>query len=140
MKKCGSCYEVKELTEFYKNSAKKSGIGSYCKKCNTLWVRKRYLNKKEYYDTKNKEGRLRNQEFIYDYLLKNPCIDCGEKNPIVLEFDHLSDKKFTISYMVRSLHSISGIQKEIDKCVIRCANCHRIKTAKQAGWFKYNRE
>lgn len=137
MKKCGSCKSLKPKTEFYKNSTKKDGISSYCKKCNTLWVRKRYLKNKKYYDDKNKEARLRNQLYIYSFLRENHCVDCGEKNPILLEFDHISEKKMCVSEMVRKLHALDSIKKEISKCEVRCCNCHRIKTAKQLGWYKF---
>lgn len=137
IKICGSCKEIKTENDFYKNCVKKDGLGSYCKKCNTLWVKKRYLRNKEYYDNKNKEARLRNQKYVHKYLLDHPCIDCGEKDPVVLEFDHIKDKKICVSEMVRKLHALSSIQKEIEKCVIRCANCHRKKTAKERNWFKF---
>src|SRR5580693_7689883 len=56
----------------------------------------------------------RNQAWIYEYLLQHPCVDCGEKDPLVLEFDHIGDDK---SYEVTSLTSLSlkRIQEEIAK-------------------------
>lgn len=140
MKNCGSCSTLKDESEFYKNSHKKDGLQTHCKECNTKWVRKRYLNNKEYYDNKNKEARIRNKKFMYNYLLSHPCVDCGEKNPCVLEFDHQNDKRMTISKMVTILCSISSIVKEIKKCKVRCANCHRKKTAKDNNWFKLSGE
>lgn len=137
MKKCSFCKEIKLKSEFYKNSNKKDGLGNYCKKCNTLWVRKRYLRNKKYYDDRNKESRLRNKKYILNFLRKNPCIDCGENDPIVLDFDHLKDKHMPVSDMVRKMNSIARIQIEIEKCVIRCSNCHRRKTAKEKGYYKY---
>lgn len=72
-------------------------------------------------------------DFIYGYLKKNPCVDCGEENIIVLEFDHISDNKsYDISDMQK--HSIKAVQLEIDKCEVVCTNCHRIRTAKRANW------
>ena len=56
----------------------------------------------------------------------------GEKDPIVLEFDH-RDKKTKIacvSEFVNPPH-FSGLVKEIEKCDVRCCNCHTRKTAKQ---------
>jgi 5-methylcytosine-specific restriction endonuclease McrA len=62
-------------------------------------------------------------------------VDCGEKDPIVLEFDHIHSKKANVAAMLNH-HGWPAIQQEIEKCEIRCANCHRRRTAKQFGWFK----
>ena len=56
-------------------------------------------------------------------------MDCGETNPIVLEFDHQSDKKFNLGNAVNKAYALSRIKEEIANCEIRCANCHRKKTA-----------
>lgn len=56
------------------------------------------------------------------------CADCGENNHIVLDFDHLRDKKYNISRMVHDGFSVKAIKKEIEKCEVVCANCHRIRT------------
>jgi hypothetical protein len=56
------------------------------------------------------------------------CLDCGVTNPIVLDFDHLHDKKYNISRMIHDGFSWAAIKKEIAKCEVVCANCHRIRT------------
>jgi transcription elongation factor Elf1 len=56
------------------------------------------------------------------------CADCGEKNHIVLDFDHLKDKKYNISRMIHDGFSWAAIKKEITKCQVVCSNCHRIRT------------
>ena len=56
------------------------------------------------------------------------CMDCGETNPIVLDFDHLKDKKYNVSRMIHDGFSWAAIKKEIAKCEVVCANCHRIRT------------
>lgn len=56
------------------------------------------------------------------------CVDCGEKNPIVLDFDHLKDKKYNISRMIHDGFSWKAIMKEVNKCEVVCANCHRLRT------------
>ena len=56
------------------------------------------------------------------------CMDCGVTNPIVLDFDHLKDKKYNISRMIHDGFSWAAIKKEIEKCEVVCANCHRIRT------------
>lgn len=76
-----------------------------------------------------KKTKVINKSFIYDYLSKHPCVDCGNSNPIVLEFDHVVGKKrATISDMLRQGYSLKSIQEEVAKCEVRCANCHRIIT------------
>lgn len=68
--------------------------------------------------------------FILGYLTGHPCIDCGEADPVVLEFDHRdrADKKFNIGDAVHRGYSLCKVRAEIDKCDVRCANCHRRKT------------
>jgi hypothetical protein len=52
-----------------------------------------------------------------------------------LEFDHLRDKKFAIGKAASGGYSLKKIQEEVEKCVVRCANCHRKKTAVQFNWY-----
>ncbi len=76
--------------------------------------------------------RTRNRAFIEEYFLAHPCIDCGLVDPIVMEFDHVLPGKISdVSTMVRDGSPIAKIQREIAKCVVRCANCHRRKTARE---------
>jgi hypothetical protein len=81
------------------------------------------------------QTRGRNRAIVFYYLKAHPCVDCGERNPVVLEFDHLSSKKNMISALVR-WGSESRLKAEIEKCEVRCANCHRIKTAIQFSYWK----
>jgi hypothetical protein len=91
-----------------------------------------YKDKNELYKAQ-KRHRIKVRKNIQDFLSDKMCIDCGEKDPIVLEFDHKlqSDKFKTINKMLSGHYSWSTIEKEILKCEIRCANCHRRKTYKQ---------
>ena len=56
------------------------------------------------------------------------CVDCGyDANPVALDFDHVrGEKLFGIGLGVKM--GIKRLQAELDKCVVRCANCHRIRT------------
>ena len=72
---------------------------------------------------------------VLEYLLEHPCVDCGESNPIVLEFDHVRGKKYkAVSELMSWDYSLKTLKDEIAKCDVRCANCHRIKTAQERGW------
>lgn len=106
--------------------------------------RKEYHSKymKEVWYPKNKEKHIsyvrRNKrqitEFIEAYKQERSCMDCGflgKDFPYVLDFDHLDggiSKKFTIGSWSQSVLSIEAIKKEIEKCELVCANCHRKRT------------
>jgi hypothetical protein len=81
----------------------------------------------------NKLYIKRNREFIKDYKESRACLDCGKKyHPCAMDFDHIKGiKKSNIAILVRMATSISTIKKEIDKCELVCANCHRLRTHKR---------
>lgn len=66
-------------------------------------------------------------------LKSGPCTDCGQQFPKeVMEFDHLGEKKFDISFGV--FHkSVGVVLAELKKCELVCANCHRLRTARRRG-------
>lgn len=78
-----------------------------------------------------------NKSKIYDYLLSHPCETCGEKDPIVLDFDHIDQSVKDIEISLIFHRSWSNIMKEISKCRVLCANCHRRHTAVQMGYYKF---
>lgn len=73
---------------------------------------------------------------IIDYLLSHACVDCGEDDILVLEFDHLYDKKAEICGMRSDKKNIELIKAEIKKCEVRCCNCHRRKTQLAVNSYK----
>jgi 5-methylcytosine-specific restriction endonuclease McrA len=76
-----------------------------------------------------------NRTRLLGYLREHPCVGCGETNLVVLEFDHLRDKRWNIASMIVGGFPWSTIESEIAKCQILCANCHRIKTARERGYY-----
>lgn len=95
-----------------------------------------YQRKKEYYNATNKEKarllKIEKRAYVTDYLLDHPCVDCGETDIIVLDFDHVRGEKYNnISNLVLQYRSIQKLKDEILKCDIRCANCHRRITHKR---------
>ena len=77
----------------------------------------------------------RNKRLMREYLEDRGCVDCGNTNPIVLEFDHVRGwKRYDVSVMLNGGFAWTRILEEVAKCEIRCANCHRIRTAAQLKW------
>lgn len=141
MKRCCRCFQLKLLSEFGFKSKQKLTYSSYCKECNREYQKRHYLLNKGYYAEKraryNQKNIQVNQKRIIEYLLSHYCVDCGEKDLRVLEFDHVrGSKKASISYLLNNSISWKVIASEIEKCDVRCANCHKKRTAQQFNWYK----
>lgn len=135
-KRCRRCHRYWNLSEFNQSSTTKDGFQPNCRIC------QKNLNS-EYAQKKIEAKRARRaivRAKLYDYLLLNPCKDCGESDPVVLQFDHRDPtlKKGNVSEMVQQAHTWCQIRAEIDKCDVVCANCHTKRTSKQFNWW-YNR-
>ena len=95
---CNKCHKEKKVTDFSFKNYKKGTRKKICKICHSLYRRKHYLQNKEKYILKaqkwnnNQKKVLAN--YLSDILSKSKCIDCGEKDIVVLEFDHLNSKSF----------------------------------------------
>lgn len=107
---------------------------------------KQRLAKQRYYEANKAKVKARAREhtdtmrrrvraWLLEYLQTHHCVDCGESNPIVLEFDHHTptDKHFNIGDATSRGFSLKRVIAEVAKCEVRCANCHRRKTYKDAG-------
>lgn len=139
LKVCSICKAELPITEFNKNKRKSDGKQTHCRECNRKTSRKYYNANKALHKAntveRNRKNRILTQQYVYDYLKTNGCVDCGENDPCCLDFDHQRDKKLNVSKMVLEGYSLSSIIEEIVKCEIRCSNCHRKKTAKDFNWY-----
>ena len=137
MKECTTCGESKSLEEFSKRTTGKPV--ARCKACVNAKFRETYAANREKFAEKNKRDlpkyRERNLRYMIEYLKNNPCVDCGEDDIEVLEFDHIIPLQ---GQRVTNMNacSIERLQEEIDKCEVRCANCHTRRTRKQFGWSR----
>ena len=78
-----------------------------------------------------------NQIWINKYLGEHPCVDCGNTDPVVLEFDHRVASQKNRDVMGMMLYSVKTILEEIAKCDVTCANCHTIRTARRANTLRW---
>lgn len=140
MKKCTRCGVEKSVSEFGVQSRRPDGLNPWCKVCKREHDNSTYKSsptRKQYITANRERARRSNVETIYNYLKTHPCVDCGESDPVVLDFDHID--RTTKRKAVGSLTDLSlrAIMEEIGKCEVRCANCHRRRTAIQFGWYSY---
>jgi len=94
------------------------------------------------YVGKTKEDKKKHvhskQQKIWNYLSQHECEMCGERDPLVLEFDHLHNKRVDISKLIRSTTcSWNHLQLELDKCRVLCSNCHKRKTHQESNSYRY---
>jgi hypothetical protein len=133
-KRCPRCKETKSLKEFHRRRSNPNGLQYWCKLCNRETRNTIYQNNRAVQVAREIARQQANRERVYQYLTTHPCVDCGEADPVVLEFDHVGVKTVIISRMFS--FKWERILAEISQCEVRCANCHRRKTAKQLGWWK----
>jgi len=139
LRRCGRCKERKPVDEFAWRRKAKRQRHNMCRPCHSAYHREHYLqNKQRYVD----QARLRKQALAKEriaYLLsffdEHPCVDCGETDPVVLEFDHIGPKLFNIGQDL-PYRSWPSILAEIEKCEVVCANCHRRRTALRRGGIR----
>jgi hypothetical protein len=119
---------------FGKNRARADGLQSYCRDCRRKYVRDHYLrNAMRYRESASSRNKLRRGEVrrLIREAKDRPCSDCGDRFPyFVLDFDHRpgTEKLFNIGRDALARCSIDALRREIAKCDVVCANCHRART------------
>ena len=135
VKRCSTCHEIKPLSDYNVRRAAPDGRQARCRACARAW----YLanNRDHVANVRRRNDRVRraNQARLGDYFLEHPCVDCGETDPRVLEFDHegVVPKRYNVSGLVGASMSWEQIEREIAACSVRCANCHRRITCERAA-------
>jgi hypothetical protein len=139
MRRCNMCKLFKPEEEFAFRSLKTGARQDHCRMCHAAYRRAHYLRTKETY-VRREIARMRgyrreNQARILEYLIAHPCVDCGEADPIVLDFDHRvpATKRSEVARLAGA-KPWPQVLAEIAKCDVRCANCHRRRTARQFSW------
>ena len=137
---CGRCGGLKPLTEFAWRRKEKGQRDNYCRPCRAAYHREHYEANRERYlaQAKRRKDAVRasNYQQLIQFLSEHPCVDCGESDVLVLEFDHVAEKSFPIAQALRD-RFWSDILVEIAKCDVVCANCHRRRTGQRGGWARF---
>ncbi|HET9946317.1 MAG TPA: hypothetical protein VFR56_11760 [Actinomycetes bacterium] len=138
-KRCCSCGKEQSLDQFNKRKAASDGLQSRCRTCCRLWYVANAAAHKANVRRRNDEQRHVLHEQLAAYLRQHPCVDCGETDIRCLEFDHRdrSTKSAEISRLVAGAFAWEVLLREIEKCDVRCANCHRRRTADQFSTWRH---
>ena len=115
MKTCSACKEEKPISEFYAQKDRKSGIQSYCKSCFNKFCMERWKQRKkkaiEYKGSKCEDCSI-------SFLNMPSCI---------FDFHHLDPLQKDMDWQKLRQCSWNKIVKELDKCILLCSNCHRVR-------------
>lgn len=147
-KHCHKCNNTKPTTEFYKNRKRIDGLAANCKTCDNVRIRKyqqqpeirelrkldnqkRRKNRAAYYAKYAAEYRLKHKIKAIE-MLGNQCADCKQQYPTsVYDFHHLDPLEKDAPPASILNKSWDNITKELSKCILLCANCHRIRHHEQ---------
>ena len=140
MKVCCVCH--KELSEeaFHRNKTRKDGLNNICKFCSRERSRKYYREnpekQRQVVSIRRQKRKEENRPKILE-ILRQGCSSCSEKDIRTLDFHHIEgEKEYNIATMLNSGYNWESIEKEIEKCVLLCANCHRKITFEENRFWK----
>lgn len=126
MKKCGKCLLEKPLADF--TARGKSRPGEYQSDCNEC--RKIDLRKHKQHIS----------SLVKRWKLKKGCAHCDFKaiHSCQLDIDHIIPKgsRGNDRQAINTSWSKPRLKKELSKCQVLCANCHRLKTYKDGTMFR----
>lgn len=139
--RCSACGAEKPPADFSFADEARQLLNSYCRVCHAAYRHAHYLANKPDYIRRAIDQvarrRVENRREVLAYLATHACIDCGNPDPVVLEFDHRDPKQklAAVGTMVMGKRWIR-VRAEIEKCDVRCVNCHRRKTARDYRWLE----
>lgn len=91
-------------------------------------------NRKHYAKNRDKvmaavaKKKQEKNQFYQEYKSTLSCSNCGFSHPAALDFHHTNpeEKELSVATMQNRGYGKARILAEIAKCVVLCANCHRI--------------
>jgi hypothetical protein len=128
---CGRCGHELPLELF---NRLRDGHQWWCRNCFAQYFRARGELHRRQSRTAKAARQQALRAYVLEHLNRRPCVDCQEHDPVVLEFDHLDEKNANIAALVAGTATKRALDLEIARCEVVCANCHRRRTARRAGW------
>jgi hypothetical protein len=93
------------------------------------WARDKRNKDPEWYIKSKNTRTIRRQKAKSDAVARfgSLCNHCGKTYPdCVFEFHHIDDSLKELTPAKLSMYKQETINKELAKCIMLCANCHRI--------------
>lgn len=128
MKLCARCITLKNVDEFHKNSKRADGLQANCKPCRKEIDSDSYKNSKTRQDAiKKRRDCIKefNRNLMRRYKVFCGCRLCDEVEAIALDLHHLDPSEKDLNPSSAISYSTDTLKREIRKCVVLCANCHR---------------
>lgn len=141
-KRCTTCHLMRALGDFNKRASAPDGLQARCRSCSREWYLQNMVEHKANVVARNRRVRADHRERLVEHLLSHPCVDCGEADLRVLDFDHEdpSQKTREVGRLAAAAMSWQRVAEEISRCSVRCANCHRRRTAEMFGFWRAGAE
>jgi hypothetical protein len=134
-KVCSACKRKRKLKHFNYSNRKAGRLQAYCRPCQNKQSRQHYRDNPEQYKARNRAAKKRNRLVMKAHFQSHPCVDCGMSDIRVLDFDHRRNKKFNVCEQAHNGIAVKRLKEEIDKCDVRCRNCHAIRHEEERpGW------
>lgn len=127
---CKRCDQTLPLFAFNRF---KDGHQWWCRECFRAYFRKRGDLHRQQAGANKEERKERAHRYVLEHLQRHPCVDCDERDPIVLKFVHVGTKGRNVASLVQAGARAHAIDAEIAKCEVVCRNCHRRRTLARLG-------
>ena len=124
---CRVCKRTKRLVDFRTHNECSEGRTRTCRTCDSERVKRWYhKNRKRRQQAANRRNREAKAETIAHFGDK--CHDCGESfPPCVYDFHHLDRAVKDMNPSAALNMSKAKRLLEMEKCIMLCANCHRVR-------------
>jgi hypothetical protein len=130
-KQCYVCKATKPTSEFGKHASRKDRLQAKCKECTKANSKIHYRTNLTAYKSRAKRHKEKLEEALLGLKSGKPCMDCGAVfHPCAMDFDHRdpSLKEAGIRALIQNRVSVEHLLREVAKCDLVCACCHRVRT------------